>query len=57
MVLKIVIGMAVGSALGGLLGATRSCADDGCPLTANPLRGAIWGGLMGLLAVLAITAP
>ena len=53
MFVKIVIGVAVGSALGALLGATRSCSDGGCPLTANPLRGAIWGGLMGLFMVLA----
>ena len=54
-VIKIVIGMAAGSAAGALLGATRSCGDGGCPLTANPLRGALWGGLMGLFAALAIT--
>ena len=55
MVLKIVIGVPAGSAVGALLGATRSCEGGGCPLTANPLRGALWGGLMGLFAALAMS--
>jgi thiol-disulfide isomerase/thioredoxin len=49
MLVKIVIGIAVGAALGGLLGSTRSCKDGGCPLTANPTRGALIGALLGFL--------
>lgn len=54
MVVKIIIGVVIGIVLGGLLGSTRSCEDGGCPLTANPLRGSIYGGVMGLLFTLSV---
>jgi hypothetical protein len=38
---------------GALLGHTRSCETGGCPLTATPWRGAIYGGVIGLLVALA----
>ena len=44
--------VAAGVLLGALLGRTRKCADGACPLTANPRRGALWGGILG--AVLAL---
>ena len=52
MVLKRLIGIVIGGAIGGLLGATRSCETGGCPLTANPYRGALYGAFMGALLVL-----
>lgn len=52
--LKLILAVAAGAALGGLLGSTRSCEDGGCPLTANPKRGALYGGFMGF--VLALSA-
>jgi len=51
---KILIGVAVGALLGGLLGSTRTCADGGCPLTSNWRRGSLWGAGMGLLVALAL---
>ncbi len=52
MVTKLLIGVAIGAILGGMLGSTRSCETGGCPLTATPLRGAIYGGFMGLMFAL-----
>ena len=49
-----IVGMGV--LLGALLGSTRSCTDGGCPLTANPKRGALYGGFLGLMVAL-ILAP
>lgn len=43
-----------GAGLGALMGSTRSCADGGCPLTANPKRGALWGGFLGLMMALSL---
>lgn len=51
MIAKILIGVAIGASLGALLGSTRTCETGSCPLTANPKRGALWGGLLGLLVV------
>jgi len=47
--LKVIIGIAVGVALGALMGHFGKCSSGGCPLTANPYRGAIYGGVMGAL--------
>ncbi|MFO7975640.1 MAG: DUF6132 family protein [Candidatus Hydrogenedentota bacterium] len=55
--LKIGAGVAIGAGLGAMLGRTRSCETGGCPLTANPRRGAIYGGVMGLLLTLAFASP
>lgn len=46
---KIAIGVVVGAVVGAAMGATRSCETGGCPLTANPYRGAIYGAVMGFL--------
>lgn len=48
----VVLLTAAGAGLGALLGKLKSCPDGGCPLTANPKRGAVWGGLLGLLIAL-----
>ena len=56
MVLKILIGIALGGVIGGLLGATRSCETGGCPLTANPYRGALYGAVMGTLFALSFSS-
>lgn len=57
MILRILIGVGIGVALGALLGSTRSCETGGCPLTANPWRGGVYGGVMGLLLALSMGAP
>ncbi len=56
MIIHVLIGAAIGGVLGGLMGSTRSCGDGGCPLTANPRRGAIYGAIMGTLFALSISA-
>lgn len=55
MIVKVLIGIVIGVALGGLLGSTRSCDSGGCPLTANPWRGAMFGGILGCLFALTMT--
>jgi len=40
--------VSVGAVVGALLGSKRSCKDGGCPLTANPRRGALWGAFLAL---------
>lgn len=47
----------IGAGLGALLGSTRSCETGACPLTATPWRGALYGGVMGLLLALSGLRP
>ena len=49
MTLRLVLGVAIGIGLGALMGYFGKCSSGACPLTANPYRGAIYGGVMGLL--------
>jgi thioredoxin len=49
MLIKIIIFVAIGAGIGAMIGRTRSCETGACPLTANPRRGALWGGFLGLL--------
>lgn len=46
------IGIIAGAAVGALMGAKGSCATGTCPLTSNPYIGALYGGVMGFLAVM-----
>jgi hypothetical protein len=39
-----------GSALGALLGYYGQCTSGACPLTSTWWRGALYGGVLGLLA-------
>ena len=41
-----------GAAIGALLGAFGQCTSGTCPLTSTWWRGALYGGAIGLLAVL-----
>jgi len=41
-----------GAALGGLLGYFGQCTSGTCPLTSTWWRGALYGGLLGLLFAL-----
>lgn len=47
--IKILFIIAAGAAGGALLGSTRSCETGGCPLTATPTRGAIYGACLAAL--------
>jgi len=46
---KLIVGIAIGMGVGALMGHFGQCSSGACPLTANPLRGAIYGGVMGAL--------
>jgi len=56
MYLTVIVCVAIGVLFGALLGSMRSCETGGCPLTANPKRGALWGGFMGLLVAGMVTS-
>lgn len=47
--IRLIIGIAVGAALGALMGYFGKCSSGTCPLTATPWRGAIYGAVMGSL--------
>lgn len=47
MTLRLILGIAVGMALGALVGYFGNCSSGACPLTANPFRGTIYGGILG----------
>jgi len=49
MVVRILLGVLIGGAIGALLGYFGKCSSGTCPLTANPYRGAIYGAVMGAL--------
>lgn len=55
MLVRVVIGVLVGAALGAAIGSTRTCETGGCPLTANPRRGALYGGFLGLLFAVVVS--
>ncbi len=52
--LKLLVIVLVGAGAGALLGSTRSCETGGCPLTATPLRGALYGAVLAGLVGLAV---
>lgn len=49
MIMKLLIGILIGAAAGALLGYFGKCSSGTCPLTANPLRGAVYGAVLGAL--------
>jgi len=46
---RYLIPIAIGAALGSLTGYFGQCSSGACPLTSTWWRGAIYGGVMGLL--------
>ena len=54
MLLTIALGIVLGAIIGGFIGRARSCESGACPLTANPTRGAFFGGLLGMMITLSI---
>ena len=48
--IKFIIILVIGAGIGALMGHFGKCHDGGCPLTANPVRGAIWGVCLAALA-------
>lgn len=51
--LKIIIGILIGGAIGAGMGYYGKCTTGACPLTANPWRGSLYGACMGLFFALA----
>jgi hypothetical protein len=47
--LQLIIAVGIGVGLGALLGYFGQCSSGTCPLTATWWRGAIYGGVMGLM--------
>ena len=52
MIIKLFVGILIGAGIGAVIGHFGKCSSGGCPLTANPFRGAIYGGVMGVLFAL-----
>jgi hypothetical protein len=48
-IIRVFISIAVGAALGALMGYFGKCSSGTCPLTATPWRGAIYGAVMGTI--------
>lgn len=46
---RVVIAVLIGVALGSALGYFGQCSSGTCPLTSTWWRGAIYGGVMGLI--------
>ncbi len=58
MIIKLLAGILLGAGIGAVIGHFGKCSSGGCPLTANPFRGGIYGGVMGtLLALSSIGTP
>ena len=55
MILKILVGVLIGGALGAVLGYFGKCSSGACPLTANPYRGAVYGAVMGTVVAFAFS--
>lgn len=49
---RYLIPIAIGAALGSLMGYFGQCRHGACPLTSTWWRGALYGGFMGLLFAL-----
>ena len=47
---RVALGLLGGAALGYAWGRLVGCRTGACPLTATPLRSALYGAFMGLLA-------
>lgn len=54
MVRAIILGLAGGALLGGLIGYFGRCETGGCPLTRSPMSGAIYGAVIGLVMACAL---
>ena len=56
-IIRLLLGILIGGAIGALLGYLGKCSSGSCPFTANPLRGAIYGAVVGLLLASVLSAP
>lgn len=53
----LILGVALGATVGGVMGMGRSCETGACPLTSNPYIGAIYGGVMGFMIASLLNNP
>ena len=56
-IIKLLLGIFIGGAIGAVLGYIGKCSSGSCPLTANPFRGAIYGAIVGLLSASVLSVP
>jgi thioredoxin 1 len=56
-IIRVLLGVLIGAAAGAVLGYFGKCSSGSCPLTANPLRGAIYGAVVGFLLAWVLSAP
>lgn len=56
LIIKLALGLLLGGGLGALMGYFGQCASGTCPLTATPLRGALYGALLGVLFSFSVTS-
>ena len=54
MIIRLLIGAVIGALAGAVTGYFGKCSSGACPLTANPLRGMIFGALIGVLFTLSL---
>ena len=53
--LRYILSILIGGIIGGVIGYFGKCTTGTCPLTSNPINGAIYGMIMGLLVAMSIT--
>ena len=46
---RIALGVIIVGIIGSVIGCVRKCSTGACPLTATQVRGAVWGGILGIL--------
>jgi len=57
MIMRIAVGAFIGAGIGSVAGHFGKCSSGTCPLTATPVRGAMYGGVLGVFLALTLTAP
>ena len=56
-IMRLLLGVFIGGAIGSVLGYLGKCSSGTCPLTANPFRGALYGAIVGVLLVSVLSVP
>lgn len=54
---RAILGILIGVGIGSVTGYFGKCSSGACPLTATPFRGAVYGGVLGLLFALTTAMP
>ena len=56
-IMRLLLGVFIGGAIGSVLGYLGKCSSGTCPLTANPFRGALYGAIVGVLLASVLSMP